>query len=65
VIDDVARERIVDQKICLDRPYYRWRIAFNWPRGGAIRFGASGFTQALRAAPVLQDQQQLSPLDRG
>jgi len=65
VIDAVARERIVDQKICFDRPYYRWRIAFNWPQGGDIRFGASGFTQALRAAPVLQDQQQLSPLDRG
>ena len=63
-IDTVARERIVDQKICLDRPYYRWRIAFNWPRGGEIRFAASDFTLALRAEPVLQDQQQLSPLDR-
>lgn len=63
-IDAVTRERIVDQKICFDRPYYRWRIAFNWPQGGEIRFGASDFTLDLRAEPVLLDQQQLSPLDR-
>jgi hypothetical protein len=63
-IDAIDRERIVDQKICFDRPYYRWRIALNWPQGGEIRFGASDFTLALRAEPVLQDQQQLSPLDR-
>jgi hypothetical protein len=63
-IDGITRERIVDQKICFDRPYYRWRIAFNWPQGGEIRFGASDFTLDLRAEPVLLDQQQLSPLDR-
>ena len=63
-IDGITRERIVEQKICFDRPYYRWRIAFNWPQGGEIRFGASDFTLDLRAEPVLQDQQQLSPLDR-
>lgn len=64
-IDAITRERIVDQKICFDRPYYRWLIALNWPPGGEIRFGASDFTLDLRAAPVLLDQQQLSPLDRG
>lgn len=63
-IDGITRARIQEQKICLDRPYYRWRIALNWPRGGAITFGASGFTQGLRAEPVLLDQQQLSPADR-
>jgi hypothetical protein len=63
-IDAITRERIRDQKICLDRPYYRWRIALNAPEGGAIEFGASGFTQLLRAEPVLLDQQQLSPADR-
>lgn len=63
-IDGITRERIVDQKICFDRPYFRWRIAFNWPQGGEIRFGASDFTLDLRAEPVLLDQQQLSPLDR-
>jgi hypothetical protein len=63
-IDRIKRERIEDQKICFDQPYYRWRIALNAPRGGAIVFGASGFTQLLRADPVLLDQQQLPPADR-
>ena len=63
-IDAITRERIPDQKICFDRPYYRWRIALNAPPGGAISFGASGFTQTLRADPVLLDQQQLAPADR-
>src|SRR5690606_38733576 len=55
-IDAIVRERIEAQKACFDRPYWRWRIALNWPAGGGIRFGASGFTQVLRAAPVLLDQ---------
>ncbi|MCI0430332.1 MAG: hypothetical protein L0210_07310 [Rhodospirillales bacterium] len=55
-IDGIARERLVDQKICLNRPYWRWRIAFNQPRGGLIAFGASGFRQRLRADPVRCDQ---------
>ena len=63
-IDAITRERIQDQKICLDRPYWRWRIALNWPQGGALTFGASGLTQVLRAEPVLLDQQQLPPADR-
>ena len=63
-IDGIAREAVADQKICLDRPYWRWRIETNWPKGGVIAFGASGFTQTLRATPVLIDEQKLSPLDR-
>ena len=63
-IDRISRVPVADQKICLDRPYWRWRIAFCWPQGGEIAFGASGFTQRLRAAPVLLDEQQLSPADR-
>jgi hypothetical protein len=63
-IDSITRERIRDQKICFDRPYWRWRIELNWPQGGNISLGASGFTQTLRAEPVLLDQQQLSPADR-
>ncbi len=59
-IDRITRARIENQQICLDRPYYRWQIALNWPRGGDISFGASDFTQSLRAAPVLQEQQQLA-----
>jgi hypothetical protein len=60
-IDAITRAALEDQKICLDRPYYRWRIALNWPPGGEVGFGASGFTQTLRAAPVLLDQQRLPP----
>jgi hypothetical protein len=51
-IDRITREQIRDQKVCVDRPYYRWRIELNWPRGGLIGFAASGFTQILRAEPV-------------
>lgn len=51
-IDRITRERIKDQKVCLDRPHYRWRVELNWPAGGLIGFAASGFTQVLRAEPV-------------
>ena len=60
-IDQVARVQIFDQKICLDRPYYHWQITMNFPAGGEISFGASGYTQTLRSGPVLQDEQKLSP----
>ena len=61
-IDFIERQRVpvADQKICLDRPYYRWRIALILPTGdGEIAFGASGYTQTLRAEPVLTDRQSL------
>jgi hypothetical protein len=58
-IDCITRERVTDQKVCLDRPYFRWRIELNWPKGGAIEFAASGFTQALRASPVSSEVVQL------
>ncbi len=48
----------------LFRTYYRWRIALNWPKGAEIGFGASGFTQKLRAEPVLLDAQRLSAAER-
>jgi hypothetical protein len=51
-IDRVTREPVPDQKVCLDRPYYRWRIDLNWPQGGLIAFAASGFTLTLRAEPI-------------
>jgi hypothetical protein len=63
-IDRITRALVRDQKICLDRPYYRWRIAFNWLPGGELGFGASGVGQTLRAAPVLLDQQRLPPANR-
>ena len=59
-IDQIKRERITNQKICLDRPYYRWTIETNFPRPGSITFGADNFTQTLRADPVTQDEQKLA-----
>ncbi len=58
-IDQISRARIANQKICLDRPYYHWQIVLNWPAGGVIAFGSSGYTQALRSEPVLQNEQKL------
>ena len=63
-IGNVERKRIHDQKVYLDRPYYRWRIRLNWPDGGEVAFGAVGFTQTLRAEPVLTKHQCLSWSER-
>ena len=66
-ISEITRTRLdpSQQKICLDRPYYRWRIELNWPKGGIVTFGASSFTQKLRAEPLTNDEQKLSPSQRG
>jgi hypothetical protein len=63
-IGHVERELVRDQKVYLDRPYYRWRIRLNWPDTSEISFGAVGFTQTLRAEPVLKEQQCLSLSER-
>jgi hypothetical protein len=63
-MDRIERERVVDQKVYLDRPYYAWTIRLNWPQAGEIAFGAVGFTQTLRAEPVVIDRQSLSPRER-
>ena len=62
-IDRIERAPIADQKICLDRQYWRWRILFNQPQAGSIAFGASGFRLSLRAEPVLSCVQSW-PTDR-
>ena len=58
-IDRIERRRIEGQLVHLDRPYYAWTIALNAPVEGAIHFGAWGFTQTLRAEPVLTESQTL------
>jgi hypothetical protein len=63
-IDRVEREPVQDQKVFLDRPYFRWRIVLSWPTGGEIAFGAVGFTQTLLAEPVLSERQHLSHRER-
>jgi len=59
-IGDIERELVENQRVYLDRPYYRWTIRLNWPDGGEITFGALGFTQTLRAEPVVTATQCLS-----
>jgi len=54
-----------NQKVRLGRPYYSWRIRLNWPDSSEIAFGAVGFTQTLRAEPVLSERQHLSLKERG
>lgn len=45
-------------------PYFAWRIELNLPQDGEIAFGASGYTQTLRAEPQNLDEQRLPPDDR-
>ena len=59
-IGAIERARVSHQKVYLDRPYYRWTILLNWPQGSVIRFGAVGFTQTLRAEPVVTESQSLA-----
>jgi hypothetical protein len=63
-IGQLERQRIQDQKVYLDRPYYSWKICLNWPDRGLITFGAVGFTQTLRAEPILSENQRLSRSER-
>ncbi len=64
-IDGIARQPVPDQEGYPAREHYRWRIALNWPKDGAISFGAQGFTQTLRAEPVLLAEQRLPTGTRG
>lgn len=63
-INKVDRELIGNQKVYLDRPYYRWSIRLNWPESGEISFGAVGFRQTHRAEPTLTERQHLSLTER-
>ena len=60
-IAQITRSQVENQKICLDRPYYDWKVETNFPKEGRIAFGASGFIEVLRAAPVLIEEQKLPP----
>lgn len=64
-IIETKRERIKDQKICLDRPYYAWKFALScMGQAGEMCFGASDFDQVFRAEPVLIDEQCLPSKSR-
>ena len=57
-IDRIEREPQADQRVFLDRPYWRWRVRANWPRDGEIAFGAVGFTQTPLGEPLLLEGRQ-------
>lgn len=63
-IASIAREPIRHAGAAVDLPYYRWTIALNLTTDGEIAFGASGYTQTLRAEPTLHDEQRLPAGDR-
>lgn len=60
----IERERVADQQVYLDRPYYSWHVRLNWPQDGFLAFGAVGFTQTLLAEPQLTSLQHLTPGQR-
>lgn len=58
-IATITRAVVDDKQRFPEQDYYRYRIELSLPQGGEITFGARGFTQALRAEPVLLDEQWL------
>ena len=59
-IASIEREIVPDRIVYPGRPYYSWQIRFNWPQGAEIVFRSVGFTQTLRAEPVVSETQHLS-----
>lgn len=43
---------------------FAWRIEINWPENSYISFRANGFTQLLRAEPIISNSQSLPPSQR-
>lgn len=43
---------------------FAWKIEMNWPTNAFISFQSTGFTQALRAEPVVSGIQRLLPSQR-
>ena len=63
-IDRISKTPARPPGVDASRPYHRWRIVLNLPRDGEIAFGASGYSQTLRAEPRLLDQPRLAVRDR-
>jgi hypothetical protein len=59
-IAEISRQLIGPCSLSPSKENSSWRIRLNWPEGGEIRFTAFGFTQTLRASPVLIEEQFLS-----
>lgn len=45
-------------------PSFAWKIEMNWPANAFISFQSIGFTQVLRAEPVISGAQRLLPSRR-
>jgi len=63
-IAQIVREPVERLAAAGAPPYYAWRIELNLPEGGEIGFGATGYTQTLRAEPRNLEEQRLPPDDR-
>jgi hypothetical protein len=58
-VETIERECVPDRMVYPARPYYHWQIRFSWPPGAEIVFKSVGFTQTLRAEPVVSETQHL------
>lgn len=62
-IDQITREAHSKPTRPGTVPTFTWVIALNVPKAGEISFGATGYTQTLRAAPALCQEQRLPVAD--
>src|SRR5262249_48401591 len=60
----VKRDQVQNQKVYLDRPYFRWTIELNWPKDGRSSFGAVWYTQTLLSELIISERQRLSLKER-
>ena len=63
-IAEITRKPVDANKEGSLGPYFEWSIEMNLPKDGKVTFGASAYSQILRANPVLMDEQRLSADDR-
>jgi hypothetical protein len=63
-IAKIDKEPAATEAKTAGRAFYRWGFELNLPQGGEIVFGASGYTQTLRAPARLVDEQRLHADDR-
>ena len=63
-IDGIERECVPDRMVYPARRYYQWQVRFSWPPAAEIVFKSVGFSQTLRAEPILSERQSLGFRDR-
>jgi hypothetical protein len=60
----IERRPIESPEVYPGTQFYAWTLVLGTPTPGEIHFGASGFTQELRADPVLTEHQSLTIAER-